>query len=427
MPSNPFSGYGKPATPQQFCGRKKNLRRIFDRISQKAPVSIVGERRIGKTSLLHYIKSAEALQEYGRREDNYLFVGLEFKSENITEREFWLELMRGLEEISIRQIWQPLLMDILRQLSDVNTELPIYQIEQFFHRIKAWGYIPVFLLDEFDRVMFSEQLDVHFFNTIRSFMVGEDDLFVMVVASRKDLYKAPKGIVGSPFFNVFSTELLQEFSPAEFDEWIEHRLAGTNVYFDEAIKQIIVETAGAHPFFSQIMASEIFYSLEQGNPITPQLRQEITTTFKQNVMPHFKYYWDHSTEEEKVWLSLLALGKKSAQLKFSKYEDSHLQELQKRALIRKKESGYEIFSAVFARMISDDVYTATHGDAETYDQFLQDFQSNQPKERFLRMTNSAKTALLKINPKYWEIFLRFLISKDDAGTLLTEMASALTG
>jgi len=240
MPSNPFSGYGKPATPQQFCGRKKNLRRIFDRISQKAPVSIVGERRIGKTSLLHYIKSVEALQEYGRHEDNYLFVSLECKSENITEREFWLELMRGLEEISVRQTWHPLLVDIIRQLSETNTELPIYQIEQFFHRIKAWGYIPVFLLDEFDRVLFSKELDVHFFNTIRSFMVGEDDLFVMVVASRMDLYKAPKGIVGSPFFNVFSTELLQEFSSAEFDEWIKSRLVGTGMHFDESIKQIII-------------------------------------------------------------------------------------------------------------------------------------------------------------------------------------------
>lgn len=426
MQSNPFSAYGKPASPAQFCGRRKNLRRIFDRISQKAPVSIVGERRIGKTSLLHYIKSPQALQQFARDQASYLFVGLELKSENVTEREFWLGMMRGLEEVSIGKIWHPLLVDILRELTQVDAAVPVFQIEQFFHRIKAWGFTPVFLLDEFDRVMFSKELDVHFFNTIRSFMVGEDDLFVMVVASRIDLYKAPKEIVGSPFFNVFSSEMLQEFSEDDFNEFLQNRLADTNVVFDEDARELLVDTAGYHPFFLQIMASEMFYSLEQSTKITSDLKQEMLQTFKQNAIPHFTYYWDHSTEEEKVWLALLSLGKKTNRVLFNRYDDTNLQELRKRSLVRKVNNEYRIFSSVFLQMIRDDVYTATRGDADTYEKFLDEFKSNQPKERIVRMAGSAKTTLLSINPKYWSIFLHFLLNKDDPTRLLEDVASALT-
>lgn len=425
MQSNPFSGYGKPATPAQFCGRKKNLRRIFDRISQKAPVSIVGERRIGKTSLLHYIKSPQALEQFSRDQANFLFVGLELKSENVTEHEFWLDMLRGLGDISMGKPWHQLLTDIQRELIQAGSEVPIFQIEQFFHRIKAWGYTPVFLLDEFDRVMFSKELDVHFFNTIRSFMVGEDDLFVMVVASRIDLYKAPKEIVGSPFFNVFSTEQLQEFSEDDFEEWLQNRLAGTNVTFDETIKEFLMDAGGLHPFFLQIIASEVFYSIEQNSQISLSARQEMLQTFKQNATPHFTYYWEHSSEEEKVWLALLSLGKKSARIKLNKYEDTNLQELRKRALIRKVDNEYQIFSSIFSLMVRDDVYTTTLGDAETYDKFLEDFKSGQPKERISRMAGSAKTALLNINPKYWGIFLHFLLNKDDPTMLLTEVVNNL--
>ena len=54
---NPFS-YGNPIRdPARFHGRQAELRQIVNRLrsSARESTSIVGERRIGKTSLLKYM------------------------------------------------------------------------------------------------------------------------------------------------------------------------------------------------------------------------------------------------------------------------------------------------------------------------------------------------------------------------------------
>jgi len=54
MHPNPFS-FGNPIRdPQRFIGRRSDLQQIVDRLRSSAheSTSVVGERRIGKTSLL---------------------------------------------------------------------------------------------------------------------------------------------------------------------------------------------------------------------------------------------------------------------------------------------------------------------------------------------------------------------------------------
>ncbi len=59
---NPFTNRGPVTNPEDFFGRKDELATILTRLQSLQCVSIVGERRIGKSSLL-----AEA--ETGRQTD----------------------------------------------------------------------------------------------------------------------------------------------------------------------------------------------------------------------------------------------------------------------------------------------------------------------------------------------------------------------
>jgi len=52
---NPFTERGIIRDPKRFFGRKHELRQIFERLAAMQSVSIVGERRIGKSSLLAVI------------------------------------------------------------------------------------------------------------------------------------------------------------------------------------------------------------------------------------------------------------------------------------------------------------------------------------------------------------------------------------
>ena len=55
--TNPFQ-FGSPVKPEGFYGRRKAILDLKNRIGASSPqcINIVGLRRNGKTSLLHYIK-----------------------------------------------------------------------------------------------------------------------------------------------------------------------------------------------------------------------------------------------------------------------------------------------------------------------------------------------------------------------------------
>ncbi len=69
MTTNPFV-YGKPITyPAGFLGRKRELNRIYNKFQQLCSVSVVGERRVGKSSLLRLITLSEFRQKFAIGEE----------------------------------------------------------------------------------------------------------------------------------------------------------------------------------------------------------------------------------------------------------------------------------------------------------------------------------------------------------------------
>src|SRR5262245_20345638 len=53
--ANPFQAGGRLRNPKHFVGRESDLRQILSRVANMDSVSVIGPRRIGKSSLLHHI------------------------------------------------------------------------------------------------------------------------------------------------------------------------------------------------------------------------------------------------------------------------------------------------------------------------------------------------------------------------------------
>jgi hypothetical protein len=53
--ANPYQTGGRLRDPRHFVGRESELRQILSRVANMDSVSVVGPRRIGKSSLLHHI------------------------------------------------------------------------------------------------------------------------------------------------------------------------------------------------------------------------------------------------------------------------------------------------------------------------------------------------------------------------------------
>ena len=81
MTSNPFT-FGNPIRePSRFYGRSEDLRQIVNRLRSSAheSTSVVGERRIGKTSLLKHLDTSEVAVELGLAPEEYCMVYIDFQ------------------------------------------------------------------------------------------------------------------------------------------------------------------------------------------------------------------------------------------------------------------------------------------------------------------------------------------------------------
>lgn len=222
---NPFTERGVIRDPKRFFGRKHELKQIFERLAAMQSVSIVGERRIGKSSLLAVIAATGPDR-----------LGQEYEFHYID-----LERVESTDDFIAR------VLDALSAEGET-----IRDLERAIEGRKV-----VLCLDEFEQ---SGEFSKEFFGALRS-LASTGDL-ALVVASRHRLADlARNGTTTSPFFNIFTTLSLGPLSEAECGELLNGlaQPAGKTFPPDE-MRAAYLETAG-NPWKLQIFG---YYLYETG-------------------------------------------------------------------------------------------------------------------------------------------------------------------
>src|SRR3989304_9433793 len=116
---NPFT-FGNPIKePERFIGRKAEIRQIVHRLLSSAheSTSIIGERRIGKTSLLSYLAHPEVSAGLGLTSDKFCLVYVDFQGlTDITPTRFWQRVLKKMA----RSICEESLKPALETLGNQN-------------------------------------------------------------------------------------------------------------------------------------------------------------------------------------------------------------------------------------------------------------------------------------------------------------------
>jgi len=263
---NPFT-YGSMITdPQRFIGRRAELAFIIGRLNGEQPQgsSIVGPRRVGKSSLLHYLtmpRSDEPLRAAPGQQVVYLDAQ---KGECSSPDSFRLMLLRAL--LADQPLNQPaadgrLLADIETQLA--NTTQCSWELARAV--LVALPFHPVVCLDEFETLL-NHAFDEAFFNGLRSW--ANEGLLTWVIASVKSLpelgqiYKS-----ASPFFNVLATIELGELGEAEADQLLD--LTKTSGFtFTTPERRWLHDVAHNHPYHLQIVSWQLWQYKAAGTVIT---------------------------------------------------------------------------------------------------------------------------------------------------------------
>ena len=349
---NPFYYGGQIKESRLFVGRKREVAEICEAIAASASVSIIGERRVGKSSLLKYLADPSVEQKNGLDISRYIFSYFDFLGyPSMTPGELWQQLLTEI----ISHVSNPTIIDEVRDLLS-QPGIQLAHLELFLKRLKEFQLNWVIIFDEFDTAAANPNFDQAFFGGLRN--LSKYDISYIIASHRtlSELQYAHSEAIVSPFFNIFRKITLGGFTPDEVETLIHGSLENTDVFFTSDDLQFLDSLSDSHPFFLQMAAYFLFDAyrfnyLKNGSVDYQWVRDRVWD----NSTEHFRYYWDESEAGEKMILATLSLFDSDELKRFRLYpssDDPMLRRLYDRVLmVNDGENKPRIFSTLFSEWI----------------------------------------------------------------------------
>jgi DNA-binding CsgD family transcriptional regulator len=202
--------------PQLFFNRKREIRQVFEILNSGGSVAVIGERGIGKSSLLLAICREAKQQLQPPREPIYLNLQL---LEN--EDEFYADLC---EQVGIEKSRGYMLTRALR------------------------GKRLLLAIDKVEKMTRKEFSDGYIFSHLRGLVEGSEAPVRLVLAASKPLNSLfeDEGMT-SPFTNICIEENLGTWEDTTARAFIADRLDSSSVTFTEEEIIALVQESGGHP------------------------------------------------------------------------------------------------------------------------------------------------------------------------------------
>ena len=206
---NPYLNRVMIQDPRSFFGRRRELSRIFSRIGGERPqsVSVVGERRIGKSSLLYQISLPDVQSAFLTEKSSVIVVFVDFQQlRTLTLQDFFALLSSQIRRMD-------------PEIAGSGTE-DYRAFQQVQERLAEKNKRLVLLFDEFDAITSNPVFDRDFYAFLRS--VANNSAVAYVTSSKTELQRLCHSsvVADSPFFNIFSTLHLRPFEKEDALELI---------------------------------------------------------------------------------------------------------------------------------------------------------------------------------------------------------------
>lgn len=306
---NPFI-YGKPVSGAKHINRQKEQRTLFTRLRNGECTAVVGEPRIGKTSLLHCLASPQVQKEWlGDQAKEIIAVEIDCYQE-------WLSTDK-----TPHDFWKYVLDTVKLSLPDETLRQQIALVEEndygsatlanFFRNLARKDLRVVLFIDEFDALLTHPNFSTaEFLGGLRSMAMR--DGFQIITASIMPVEEMNRrseasNPLGSPFFNHFTEVNLEPFSYKDVSILLDTFLNGSGVQFSAMDRNFIVWLSGRHPFRIQVAGAALF------DTITDRLEGEkryaqTTEWFYERTKDHFSTLWRrYLTEADQTVMVIIAL------------------------------------------------------------------------------------------------------------------------
>lgn len=259
---NPFHWRGTVTNAGAFVGRDLDFQAIFTRLKTLSCVSVVGERRIGKSSLLYHAarRAPETLGQSCRA----VYIDL------LSAKHHTLD---GL----LRAIVQGVTGEAAALMGWTAPE-KLAAFEEAVRRVRAKGTMPVAFLDEFESIASrKEEFGDNLLESWRS--LGNDGQIAFVTSSAQPLDRVTQesGFTSS-FYNIFAQTRLGEFSDRDARAFTLHAVRAGS--FDVPDETFLLRAGGRHPLKLQVAAWHLYEAKQAGQVDFGVLQQRIDDEIK---------------------------------------------------------------------------------------------------------------------------------------------------
>lgn len=281
MSGNPFN-FGKPVKGKDFYNRKEEIERAIGFIKNLQCFSILGERRIGKTSLLEHVLSREVLEEHGVNPEKTVIVSLNMGSLYKVAKDVFIEA----------------LLKQLREHTQIGIESPdIFEVlEEYIKNLVSEGKRVIIALDEFEIV--AHVLDEQLSHWLRSIFQTQNVMGI-TVSHKTVRYLEKSGGIASPLFNIFANLTLGLFSKEDSEYMIRKMFQRGGIGLKEEEISFLICLSGENPYFIQLVGYHYYEERKRKKGIDNQ-------KFKNNMLyftkDQFEWYWDNLDDVEKEFL-----------------------------------------------------------------------------------------------------------------------------
>lgn len=339
---NPYLNKGMIPGSEEFYGRKEEIENIYERIKTTQSTFVVGERGIGKSSLLYHIYHEK--DKYLDNPERYVYLFISIQEENINSpKDFFKVLLRGLREKAKDKIV-------------INEDISYENVKNVVSELDKARYKLILFIDEFDLLADNNEFDEIFYANLRAlapYHVAYVITSIKKIIEYKKYEKEYEKIITSPFFNIFTEVLLLPFNKKEIVEMIKNLSTKQGISLKEE-SEFIFDVAGLHPFFIQIACSVLFKYKSKGKELGKSDYDKIREEIWDESKFHFEYIWNRLRKEERDVLSKLAREKP-----INETTEHKLHDLEMKGYVIKKEQKtffkktvkYDIFSSIFKKFV----------------------------------------------------------------------------
>ncbi len=283
--------------PKFFLGRRSLVSKIYARIGAGRPqsVSIVGDLKIGKSSLLSYLAHETIKREILTKPDDYIFLFIPCRTDN--------QLTLGTFTGTIYRMTRK----YTEKSSEESIQLEYNYFKRLVENLHKQNKKIILFLDDFNLITLNPAFPLEFFSFLRS--LANNYNLAYITTSYEDLQKLciSKDIEESPFFNIFTNMSLRGFESAEIDPLFQMSAQDGGNGIEED-KDYLTEFVGTSPYPLQMACHYLQKMKNEQGTLNQEQKKQLESILSENLQEYHQKLWEHMDDTHHSILARRASG-----------------------------------------------------------------------------------------------------------------------